>query len=144
MTVFVMDEQTAEQLREIARYADEHRVPLIEMKKRHAAWTQYQIAPEPFGPEHTLVLPFGFRVVFTIEEHPMNNGEGGVWLRHMSMSSPRVGYAPLKEAIQWVMGQLGFTSPVEQCVTYPEDIGPKHIAINVLEEIKTTAEAGTA
>ena len=35
-----------------------------------------------------------------------------------------------------VMRELGFTSPVHECMVYPEDIGPDRLAINVLEEVR--------
>lgn len=143
MTAFSMDEASAQLLKDAAKYADANRIPLEEMMRRHAAHQTGQYVAEP-DEEATVILPFGFKVVITVEQHPLRDREGGAWLRHMSMSSPRSGRAPIDLALAWVMGQVGFTTPLEGCMVYPENIGPDHIAINVLEEIKTTEMAGTA
>lgn len=143
MTVFSMDEASAEQLRTIAAYADGHRIDLAEMQSRYDRFVN-EGKVEDFSQEYQTLLPFGFKVVYTIEQHPMKDGSGGVWVRHMSMSSPAKGKAPIELTLQWVMGQLGFTTPLNDCMVYPEDIGPDHIAVNVLEPIRENAIAGSA
>ena len=132
-----MDDATAKKLQACAVYAADHTVSLDEMKRRHEAFLAGRFTSDP-NPATTVELPMGFKVVFTIEEHPMG------WMRHMSMSSPKAGRAPIEPALAWVMGQLGYTLPVSECITYPEDIGSNHVAINVLEPIRTIAQQGHA
>jgi hypothetical protein len=134
MTPFVMDEATIAKLQALALYADEHRIPYEEMKRRHDAYLAGERTEHP-NPDNEVIMPFGFKVVFTIEQHPLKEGGGKAWLRHMSMSSPRQGLAPIDLALKLVMAQLGYTSKLDECMLYPEDIGPDHVAINVLEEI---------
>ena len=143
MTIFVMDAETAQKLRSVAQYADHHRIDLVEMKARHEAHKAGR-AIEPFGPQFCAILPMGFRVVFTIEEHPLRDGSGSMWLRHMSMSSPKRGRAPIEPALEWVMGQLGYTTPLRNSMVYREDTGPDSVAINVIEEYRAGLPQGTA
>jgi hypothetical protein len=133
MTVFIMDAETEQRLLALADYAEENRIPLDEMKSRAEDYERGII--RELGSEHNLELPMGFKVVFTIEEHPLRDGSGTMWLRHMSMSSPRVGRVPVRPAVEWVMRVLGYISEFEECMIYPEDFGPDRVAINVLEEM---------
>jgi hypothetical protein len=126
MTMFLMDEPTTAKIKELADYAVQHSYDLAFMKER-ARKSQTGEPVEKYAEEHTLVLPTGFLITYTIEQHP------GGWMRHLSMSSPARGKVPNQPAIEWVMGLLGYTKPLERCVTWPEHFGDNQIAINVLE-----------
>jgi hypothetical protein len=143
MTPFIMDQESASKLKAIAAYAETHRVPVAEMQRRADDYGKGHPA-QPFPKEHETELPFGFKVVYTIEQHPLKDGSGALWLRHMSMSAPRQGRVPHDLAMEWVMGQLGYTNHFRNCMVWPEDLGPERVAINVLEEFKDNAPGGTA
>jgi len=88
----------------------------------------------PYGSANTVVLPLGFRVVFSREFHP-----GGLF-RHMSMSSPRDNRRPTPAAIELIMGELGFEHGTlaelivaKRGVLYVEGLKRGREAINVLE-----------
>lgn len=144
MTPFFMDEKIAQQLQALAAFAETQRYPLAEMLRREARAKAGIIDDQPFPEEHTALMPSGYRVVFTIEQHPYRDGSGAMWLRHMSMSSPNAGKVPINQAIEWAMGQLGYTSALSDCLAYVEDYGEGRLAVNVLEEIKTNMAPGRA
>lgn len=75
-------------------------------------------------------IPDGFKIVYTEE----NQLKGRV--RHLSMSCDKKGTLPVPQAVSAIMQIIGFTSPVEQCMVFIEDLEPRHKAVNVLEIIK--------
>lgn len=94
---------------------------------------------------HTVEIPVGFLVTFTIETgHPIGA------CRHMSMSSPRQGKVPSPEAIQWVCDELGFVGKVvaedSTCHVWIEDLlrgdgQRREKAVNVVQPIAVSAAA---
>lgn len=80
--------------------------------------------------EYTRNLPFGYRVVFTVELQPAGK------IRHLSMSVPEDGKLPNEFAVTEIMRLIGFQNELRKCRVHIEDIGPKRQAINVLEIIK--------
>jgi hypothetical protein len=86
----------------------------------------------------TVELPFGWAVTFSIEiGHP-----GGA-ARHMSLSSPAQGRIPTPEAVWMVAEELGFTSGLEACMVFPEELLGHGQAISVIQLIHSGA-SGTA
>ena len=94
-----------------------------------------------FDPKFNCVVPIGYRVVFTVEEHPKTKQEGSgvpetVALRHMSMSTNKEGMLPPPYFIQEVMEILGFDSNIllnsGECMVHTKEEG----AINILEAIE--------
>lgn len=85
---------------------------------------------DAFHDDLSLIIPSGYKVVFTVEEQP-----GGL-SRHLSMSSPTPGRAPIPAAVQMVMDEFGFETPLQECFIYPETFQQNWVAINVIERIK--------
>ena len=79
---------------------------------------------------HTLLLPFGYRIVFSIENWPRGKQ------RHMSMSVDEDKKLPNMEAVKEIMRLIGYRSELEKCYVYLEDIAPNRKAINIIERIK--------
>lgn len=77
---------------------------------------------------------FGYRVVYSIEEHPYKAG-GIALCRHLSMSVDEPGKLPNEYAIQEIMGLIGFKNKLKQCKVWLEDYMPGHKAVNVVEII---------
>jgi hypothetical protein len=79
---------------------------------------------------HVCYLDFGFKVVFSIEEHP-HKDTGTVWLRHMSVSlkestGTRV---PSIQAIELLCNALGF-EPLEKCmVRLEKETSPQYVEV---------------
>lgn len=56
---------------------------------------------------YSLDMEVGYRVVFSVEEHPQKDGST-VWLRHMSISQVQSGRAPNQLTLGLVGKELGF------------------------------------
>jgi hypothetical protein len=78
-------------------------------------------------PGHELMLELGWRIVYSVEEHPRKDGQGGVWLRHMSMSQARPGRWPNLYALGEIARGLGFPS-MEECIVR-KDMGSDAIEV---------------
>ena len=87
---------------------------------------------EPPGdrPGFSCELPFGYRVVFTLEKQ--NIGK----VRHLSISVSIPGNLPSMTAVEAIMHEIGFDNKLLKCMIDFEDIGENHQAINVLEICK--------
>jgi len=70
-------------------------------------------------PSHVFNFPLGYRLVYSVEEHPRKDESGTVWLRHMSMSLAAPGRAPNEAALGLISSKLGFP-PLKQCYVYME------------------------
>ena len=78
-----------------------------------------------------------FRVVFSIEHHPMG------WCRHMSISVPSDTKLPSVGAVQMIMEEFGFQTPIRNCHVRVEDTGDleRPRAVNIIEAMKDYKEA---
>lgn len=75
-------------------------------------------------------IPIGYRVAFTIEQHP------GGWFRHASFSvHGKRGAVPNPWAVKWLVEQLGFKRSEKFDATWIELPDAPHPAVNVLELI---------
>jgi hypothetical protein len=77
-----------------------------------------------------------FRVVFSIEHHPMG------WCRHMSISVPSDTKMPSIEATQMIMEEFDFQTPIRNCHVQIEETGDtiRPRAINIIEAMKDYKE----
>ena len=112
----------------------------IDLTKMHA----HAAARKPFGDDQRYREMLGdeYRVVFTIEEHPMG------WCRHLSMSSVQPVYADAQrgwaydiheQPVSVAMAVLGFSCPFREALrgraaVYSE-VNPEFFAINVIQPI---------
>lgn len=84
----------------------------------------------------SVMLPFGYRVVFSLEVTPKRSQptEAGALLRHLSVSAEK-GRLPSPEVMSFIMGELGFQKPLEDCYVSIEQEAQAPDAINVCEII---------
>lgn len=80
--------------------------------------------------EFSLDLPFGYRIVYSIEQQPPGD------VRHLSISVSEDGKLPNDIVVREVMKLIGFDNELENCMVRLEDISPNRQAINVLEVIE--------
>jgi hypothetical protein len=125
MTIFYIDEAAEQELRALAERAAAKVIPLtslihaVEMMK---AGTPIRLVPA----DQTIMLPTGFLVTYSVEEQP------GGKMRHLSMSSPASGRAPIEAACEMVMEHLGFRTRMRSCQVWLEDLPDGEKAINIL------------
>jgi len=98
----IVDDESLKKLRE---HAEANKFSIDEMKKIVAG--KAPVVGD--RPGYSCNFDFGYRVVFTIEEHPLKGGKGTIWIRHMSMSQVAKGRSPHLIAMAMVGGPLGFT-----------------------------------
>ncbi len=79
---------------------------------------------------HVCFLDFGFKLVFSIEEHPRSDG-GTMWGRHISVSltEPTGTRVPNINSVKLLCMELGF-KPMEQCMLrFVEEADPKYVEV---------------
>lgn len=93
--------------------------------------------PPGDDPNYATIIPLGFRVVFTVEQHPFG------WAEHLSVSVPdaRPGSGPNEVIVNQIAQLFGFPPlPVilerikagQPYLIAPEDLGDGRIAVNVV------------
>jgi len=123
-----------EELTALRKYAEENPISVAEMRAIMAG--EVPAVGEREGYDRNFDI--GYRVVFTIEEHPQSDGSTK-WLRHMSMSVAAPSRSPSPLALGLIGEQLGF--PIknseldyEKCKLWSEDGDPEAInAVCLLE-----------
>jgi hypothetical protein len=123
MIPLVIDSEKIKALRE---YAEANRVPLAEMYRI----LNGQSPCVGDRPNYSLNLDFGFRLVFSVEEHPRTDG-GTTWGRHMSVSltEPSGTRVPSIHAVQLLCMELGFKPWGECMVNFNQDSEPPYVEV---------------
>ena len=124
----IIDEKKIGELR---KFAESHFIPIAEMRRI----AEGQAAPVGERNGYDCNIDFGYRVAFSIEEHPRDKKDpsrGTAWLRHMSMSQVEPGRSPSTITMGLVGELLGF--PVknheidyEKCQIWMEDDAPNAV-----------------
>ena len=122
----VIDEVGRELIRRLIAYADTHRVTRAHLIR------MMELEEPPVGDDErfTLVVPDGYRCVFSIEEQPVG------WCRHLAVSQ-RQG-VPSLEAVAALAAHFGFRSQLigergaldKMCIWFE-----KPRAVNVVEPL---------
>lgn len=115
----------------VVKYAFDNKIERETLEKM----VKKEVAPVGDSPEYTCYLFDGFRVVFSIENHPMG------WCRHISISVNSTVKVPSIEAAKMIMEEFGFQTPLEDCYVELEETGDpeRPNAIYVIEPIKDNA-----
>jgi hypothetical protein len=133
MRLLIIDENLKAQLNSLREHA-ESKANIFTLADLHAIIDKKAL-PAGDRPEFTRVLPFGYRVVFSIEEHPLITDRSKYSkLRHLSMSVPAKNKLPNEFVIQEIMTLLGFWSKYADAYVFIQDD-----AVNVMEELKKTS-----
>jgi hypothetical protein len=121
----LIDSDITDQINSLVAYAEKNIIPmdyLLDQKNGE------ENPPGDFE-EYTRHLPFGYRIVFTIEDQPAGK------IRHLSMSVDEDEKLPNEHAVQEIMKLIGFHNPLLKCMVKLENISPARQAINILEVI---------
>lgn len=114
-----------QKLLELKKYAEEHVMSFDELIKIFAKI----VSPAGDRPEHTLFIPEGFKVVFSIEEQKPGK------CRHLSVSVDKEGKLPSVGHVTFLMNILGFQKPMCDCIICLEEIAENHHAVSVMEDM---------
>jgi hypothetical protein len=129
-------------LKALRTYAEEHPVPLTEL--REIIEGRKPCVGDREG--YTIFLDFGFKLVYSIEEHPRTDG-GTTWGRHMSVSltEPTGQRVPSIVAVQLLAQALGF-KPLNECYMRFEDkCTPKYVEVfSEIPENESNVQLATA
>ena len=117
--------ETAERTAEILAWAERNVVPHETMKERFEKFKDRTLKYSP-PDEGKQYIEIGFVVVYCIEEH-----QPGQHWKHLSVSCRDP--IPPKLAVDTIMKLYGYTFMVEDCKVWPEPIGQKHVAVNVMQ-----------
>jgi hypothetical protein len=121
----LIDKDLTDQIESLVEYAEKNQITmdyLLDQKNGE------ERPPGDFK-EYTRILPFGYRIVFTIELQPAGK------IRHLSISVDEDEKLPNETAVQEIMNLIGFKNELRKCKVHLEDISEKRKAINVIEII---------
>lgn len=126
MRPLILDNVKSSQIIALKEFADKNRIEFPEMMQ-----IMHGDKP-PIGDRkgYSLSIEVGYRIVFSIEQHPKG------WALHLSMSVNKPGSLPNETAVAGIMQILGFKRPIQTNVVYQEPVDPGLVAINVLEWIE--------
>lgn len=125
MRILLIDDAIRARIAAIIEYAEANVIPIDEQLDVKNG----ELPPAGDNKAYRCIIPDGFRVIYTIEEHPQGK------VRHLSMSVNVEGNCPSPEAVSMIMKEFGFKTRLAVAKVYLEDIGPNHKAVNVLEMI---------
>lgn len=119
----IIDDNIREQLASLVEYAERNIISMDYLLDQKNGEEQ----PPGDYKEYTRILPFGYRIVFTIESQPVGK------IRHLSMSVDEDGKLPNMVAVQEIMNLIGFQKTLFNCKVKLEDIAPARQAVNNLK-----------
>ena len=123
MRILILDGETKDKLQNLVAYAENNPLTMDDLLDTY----NKQLAPVGDMSGHVVNLPFGFRVVYSIEQQVKGD------VRHLSISVDDEGKLPNDVAVREVMKLIGFKNELEKCIIKLEEIGPNRQAINVWE-----------
>jgi len=108
--LWVNDEMQS-QVQALIRTARENPYPFERLQRVGAG------LEKPVGDHYRIVIPVGYRVVYSIEQHPRTD-EGFQWVQHLSVSVSNTTW-PNVEAVRLIASLFGMPG-LEECIVYPE------------------------
>jgi len=99
----ILNEDTRNEIRRVRSYAENHPHTFSQLKK-----IQEGIGEIPGdNPNHTCIVPSGYRCVFKIDQAVKKDGSDAIWLRHLSVSVGKDVW-PNQIAVNELMEEFGF------------------------------------
>jgi hypothetical protein len=128
--IFLIDDNLSKQLQRLVDNAQANRLTIETLDRN----TENKTAVGD-DPRFVADLPFGWRIVFSIEEARKADGSGAVWMRHMSLSVSGDGKLPNVMVTELIAKELGFPGFSEKkCHIYFEQA--EHLrAVNIISKI---------
>jgi hypothetical protein len=122
MRPFVLDDNLKAEIKRLSDFAEAHPIPWDEFEARMNGST-----PVGNDANRSSTLPFGFRMVYSIEENKDQNTGRNLWTKHLSISVDTPGRFPSIPVVKIIIGLFGFPA-LERCQTWIED----NRAINIV------------
>lgn len=92
--VLLIDDNTIAQAKQVMAYAIKHRETIRQIQDREST-----NAPGPADdPKHALLIPCGYRVVYSVEQHPVDG-----WCSHVSIAVDNPSAWPSPKAAQEIL-----------------------------------------
>lgn len=114
MTPLLIDSDVKVAIKRLVDFAEQNRITLADL--RRLIDENVTVGDDP---NRTIIIPYGFRCCFSIEEQPFG------WTRHLSVSvvsvtddgrvSQKQGRFPNEHAVRMIMDEFGMTKPFEHC-----------------------------
>lgn len=123
MRPFIIDWEITDKIKNLVAYAEKNPFTMGDLLDS----INKQLAPAGDMEQYVLVLPFGYRIVYSIEKQVIGD------VRHFSISVDADGKLPNVIAIKEVMRIIGFEKEFEECIVKVEQLNPKRQAVNVWE-----------
>ena len=98
MRPLIIDFETKQKIKSVIEYAEQNRIDHFQMIEIEAGI----LPPVGDNPNHCVSIFSGFRVVFSIEEHPIG------WCRHFSVSVNADEKLPSIPATELLLQEFGF------------------------------------
>lgn len=127
MRPFIITETIRAQFEVLKEYAEKHPYSMDDLLDIYNK--QKDVAG--FDKNLRLELPFGYRIVYSIEEQPKGK------VRHLSVSVSTPGKLPNPVVVDEIMNLLGYKYKLaeKKALAKLEEFAPGHEAINILEFI---------
>jgi hypothetical protein len=123
MNALLIDNEVKADLNRLVEYAETHPFSIDDLLD-----IQNGVLPPPGdNPERVCLIPFDYRIVYSIEQQLKGD------VRHLSMSVSGENKLPSIQAVETIMGFVGFKNGLQDCMKYLEDVSENHQAINILE-----------
>lgn len=120
MRALIIDDSVKAAVAKVVEYANLHPMHMDELLDIYNG----QALPAGDRKEHVIVIPMGYRTVFSIEH------QQGHLLKHMSISVDTPSKLPNEIAVREIMKLFEITSPLEECDVRIEE-GPLR-SINIM------------
>lgn len=130
MRALIIGETEKSELERVRKYAEANPYDLEAMVDRGIGKRQ---TPGNLS-VYRCLIPVGYKVVFTVEDHPQRNGRT-LRMRHLSVSVSGFNKPPSPDAVQIIMDELGFVRPLLECHIDTETF-PGGQAISVVEPLE--------
>lgn len=109
MRILIITSATKKEIEDLIDLAEQMKIPIDEMEKIAAG----SLPPIGNNKLYSIEIQVGFRVVFSIEEHP------GGWFKHLSISVRGKGNWPNMNAVEAIANEFGILDLKRQYI-YPE------------------------
>ena len=102
----MIDDSVKEMASEVLRYAEKHVYTMDDMLDI----VNGDLKPPGDEPGHVMEIPFGYRVVFSLEQQNVG------LCRHLSVSVAKPGKLPSIPSVQEIMNLFNYERPLTECL----------------------------